>query len=215
MPLLPLYTTMRGSRGIADIDFPSISRAMVAGISFAIVGNILISFALNLQKLAHARLDKARAERRYASGLEAIQEEDDVNQSDEALGVDVQYGLSLPPELEREARVWNRNSSEISLPLGLETDPLRALPVTASMGPPLVPTYGALFPSTDGGHVDRSSGSPLRRQPGNAKQPSVALAGEHANRPAHHPLHCPSQESEYLKSKLWYAFPAFRRTARV
>jgi len=177
---------------------------MAAGISFAIAGNILISFALNLQKLAHARLDKARAERGH--GLEAIQEEGDANQSDETLGIDVHHELFLPPELEREARVWNRNSSEISLPLsaGLETDPLIALPVTASSVPPVVPTYGTLFPSTDDGHFDRPNSSPLRRQTESAKQPGAALAGGHVDRPAHRPLRSSSQESDYLKSKLWW-----------
>ncbi|KAH9960505.1 magnesium transporter NIPA-domain-containing protein [Russula dissimulans] len=193
---------MLGSRGIGDIEFPSISRTMVAGISFAIAGNILISFALNLQKLAHARLDKARAERGHR--LEAIQEEGCASQGDEESEVDVQPGLSLPIELEREARVWNRTSSETSLPPRLETDPLITLSVTASTVPPLVPTYGALFPSTDNGHVDRSNGSPLRWQPGNAKRPGAALAGEYANRPVHYPSHSPNQESEYLKSKLWW-----------
>ncbi|KAJ3558943.1 hypothetical protein NM688_g633 [Phlebia brevispora] len=40
---------------------PNLSRATVAGISVAIAGNVLISFALNCQKLAHKRLERDRA----------------------------------------------------------------------------------------------------------------------------------------------------------
>ena len=39
---------------------PSLSRATVAGISVAICGNVLISLALNCQKLAHKRLERER-----------------------------------------------------------------------------------------------------------------------------------------------------------
>lgn len=39
-------------------NFPRFTRATIAGISVAICGNILISLALNCQKLAHKRLEK-------------------------------------------------------------------------------------------------------------------------------------------------------------
>ncbi|RPD80627.1 DUF803-domain-containing protein [Lentinus tigrinus ALCF2SS1-7] len=42
------------------IDLPQISTATAAGISVAIAGNILISLALNCQKLAHRRLEHER-----------------------------------------------------------------------------------------------------------------------------------------------------------
>jgi hypothetical protein len=44
-----------------DIDLPEITTATGIGITVAISGNILISLALNLQKLAHRRVDLARA----------------------------------------------------------------------------------------------------------------------------------------------------------
>nr|VWO99663.1 Transcriptional repressor TUP1 [Ganoderma boninense] len=42
------------------IDLPRISTATAAGIGVAIAGNILISLALNCQKLAHRRLQRER-----------------------------------------------------------------------------------------------------------------------------------------------------------
>ncbi|KAI9454612.1 DUF803-domain-containing protein [Russula earlei] len=202
MPLTPLHIPMRHSQGIGNIEFPYVSRAMVIGITMAIAGNVLVSLALNLQKLAHARLDAAGAE--GGNGIETASQEDGTHPGDETLGLAGQRELSLPPEVEREALVWNGSSSQISLPLGLETDPLVALPVTASADPLQVLTYGALFPSTEGFHVGGLDSSPLRLPPKNAKQPSVALTVEFTNRPAHDTSHTESQESQYLKSKLWW-----------
>ena len=210
MPLTRLPSTMRTIPGIEDIGFPSVSSVTAIGITFAIAGNVLISFALNLQKLAHARLEAARAERRHSQ--EDMGSEGDTT-GDEAVGSEVQPELSLPPEVEREARVWHGNSSEANLLLGprLETDPLMALPPTASMDiPPIAPTYGALFPSTYEGHI--RGVSPLRRHPKTAKQPREGDAGESLNGQT---CHGPNNETEYLKSKLWYALPAFNRTARI
>ncbi|KIJ20120.1 hypothetical protein PAXINDRAFT_178752, partial [Paxillus involutus ATCC 200175] len=42
------------------IDLPHLTLQTVIGISVAIAGNVLISLALNLQKLAHSRLDRER-----------------------------------------------------------------------------------------------------------------------------------------------------------
>ncbi|THH20132.1 hypothetical protein EW146_g1140 [Bondarzewia mesenterica] len=47
--------------GIEDIEWPQLSSTSAVGISVAIAGNVLISLALNLQKLAHRRLEKERA----------------------------------------------------------------------------------------------------------------------------------------------------------
>jgi len=202
---------MRAIPGIEDIEFPSVSRATAIGITFAIAGNVLISFALNLQKLAHARLEALRAERSHDQ--EAVESEGDTSIGDEAFGSEVQPELSLPPDVEREARVWHGSSSEASLLLGprLETDPLMALPPTASMEiPPIAPTYGALFPSTYEGHI--RGVSPLGRHPKTAKQLGVGDAGESLNGQIYHG---PKNETDYLKSKLWYALPTLHRTAGI
>lgn len=59
----------------AGFGFPNLSRSTVAGISAAIAGNMLISLALNLQKLAHRRLEREWDERNpwaeeHANGME-------------------------------------------------------------------------------------------------------------------------------------------------
>lgn len=55
-------TSWRIFSGLEDIGagfgFPNLSGSTVAGISAAIAGNVLISLALNLQKLAHRRLER-------------------------------------------------------------------------------------------------------------------------------------------------------------
>ena len=183
------------------------SRAMVFGITFAIAGNVLISFALNLQKLAHARLEEARAGRGH--GPDVMEQEGGTNPDAESAGIEVPRKSHLPPELEREARVWSGNSSEASLTLGprSETDPLMALPMTPNAGHiHAVPTYGALFPNADEIHVRRVESSPLRQPPKTAERPGTGVAAENTNRPTHDGS---NNESEYLKSKLWYALPGF------
>ena len=203
-----------GARGIGDIEFPSISGAMALGFTFAVAGNVLISLALNLQKLAHARLEAARAERGHALNL--IEQEGAASTDGNVSETDVQREPGLPPELERDARVWNRNSFDASLHLGSrsETDPLMALPVTPDAEQLLaVPTYGALSPNINESHVRPIESSPLRRRPKIAERPGVA--DDYANQPTHHGSNFEAQESEYLKSKLWYALPIFLRTARA
>lgn len=188
--------------GIGGIEFPSVSRATAIGITFAIAGNVLISFALNLQKLAHARLEAARAERSH--GLKAMEPEGDAN-ADEAVGNGVHRELTLPPEVEREARAWHGSAPESTPTLSprLETDPLVAFPMTANAEVPLIaPNYGALFTNTHENH------GPPRRYPKTAKQPGAGVVSEYPNRPTYHRPNNES-ESEYLKSKLWYAITTF------
>ncbi|KAF7800110.1 hypothetical protein EIP86_011355 [Pleurotus ostreatoroseus] len=69
---------------------PSLSRAEVAGISVAIAGNVLISLALNCQKLAHRRLEREREQghqldqRPYNDLTAAGQRIDEEDEADEA-----------------------------------------------------------------------------------------------------------------------------------
>jgi hypothetical protein len=213
MPFTSRPSTAGGARGIRDIEFPTISRAMALGFTFAVAGNVLISFALNLQKLAHARLEAARAERGH--GLDLIEQERATSTDDGASETDVQREPGLPPDLEREAHVWNRNSFEASLHRGTrsETDPLMALPVAPDAEQVLaVPTYGALFPSTNENYVRPVECSPLRLRPKIAERPGTGIADDYANQPTHQGSNYEAQESEYLKSKLWYALPIFLRT---
>ena len=54
-------TSNGGNNGYEIPSLPHISRATFAGIVVAISGNVVISFALNCQKLAHKRLELQRA----------------------------------------------------------------------------------------------------------------------------------------------------------
>jgi hypothetical protein len=203
MQPLPILATVPG---IEDIQFPSVSRATVIGISVAIAGNVLISLALNLQKLAHARLEKARVERN--SGLEDIEEEDSAGEGG-ALGVNIQHDLDPPSEVEMEARMWN--GSPESRPQGpsIETDPL--IPFPRSTNAELLhisPTYGALH-SADDGHLRGTGGSPLQWKRKTTKRSVVGDAAKYDNRESPRGSKSEGQESEYLRSKLWYVLLSF------
>lgn len=52
------YISQNGST--IDLELPNLSRATIAGIAVAVSGNVLISLALNCQKLAHRRLEAER-----------------------------------------------------------------------------------------------------------------------------------------------------------
>jgi hypothetical protein len=218
MPFMSRTLTVGGARGIGEIEFPSISRTMALGFTFAVAGNVLISFALNLQKLAHARLEAARAERGHRLNLIEQDGAASTGTDGDASESDMQRESGLPPELEREAHVWNGNSFDPSLHLSprSETDPLMALPVTPDTGQLLaVPTYGALSPNTNENHVLLVDCSPLRRRPKIAERPGTGVPDNYANRPTHPGSKYEAQESEYLKSKLWYVFAIFLQTARA
>ncbi|KAH9071674.1 DUF803-domain-containing protein [Lactarius deliciosus] len=185
--------------GIEDIEFPSVSRATVIGISVAVAGNVLISLALNLQKLAHARLEKARAERGH--GLEDIEEEEDSADAGGALGVSIQHDLGPPSEVEREARVWNGNPESRPQGPSIETDPLIPFPRAANADLlPMSPTYGALS-GTDDAYL---RGSPLQWKRKSTKRPVAGDAAKYANRESRRGSKSEGQESEYLRSKLWW-----------
>lgn len=47
--------------GDGDIEIPKVTTASIIGITVAICGNVIISLALNFQKLAHRRLDREKA----------------------------------------------------------------------------------------------------------------------------------------------------------
>ena len=59
---LHLQTTMDGPPDGSIIQLPELDKRTVIGVSVAIAGNVLISLALNLQKLAHRRRDLAVAQ---------------------------------------------------------------------------------------------------------------------------------------------------------
>ena len=209
---VPILATVPNFRGIEDIEFPSVSRPTAIGISVAIAGNVLISLALNLQKLAHARLEKARTERN--SGLEDIEEEDSAGEGG-ALGVSIQDELDPLSEVVMEARVWNGNPESRPQGPSVETDPL--IPFPNPLDAELLhisPTYGALN-SADHGHLRRTGGSPLRWKRNTTKGSVAGNAAKFDNRESPRGSKSEGQETEYLRSKLWYVLPSFLLTLRI
>ncbi|KAI9447785.1 DUF803-domain-containing protein [Lactarius indigo] len=194
---VPIPATLPYVGGIKDIEFPSVSRATVIGISVAVAGNVLISLALNLQKLAHARLEKARAERDH--GLEDIEEEDSADAGG-PLGVST-HDLDPPSEVEREARIWHGNPESRPQGPSIETDPLIPFPRTANAELlHISPTYGALN-GTDDAYL---RGSPLQWKRKTTKGPVAGDAAKYTNRQSPRESKSEGQESEYLRSKLWW-----------
>ncbi len=209
---VPIPATLPNVGGIEDIEFPSVSRATAIGISVAIAGNVLISLALNLQKLAHAKLEKARAERN--NGLEDIEEEDSADVGG-ALDVSIQHGLDPPSEVEREARVWHGSPESRPQEPSIETDPLLPFPRTADAELlHMSPTYGALN-GADDGYLRGTAGSPLQWKRKTTKGPVAGGAAKYTNRESRRGSKSEGQESEYLRSKLWYVLPSFLPTARI
>lgn len=86
-----------------DLDrLPNLSRATVAGISVAIVGNVLISFALNCQKLAHRRLERERAQGKevgrapYKNGTSG---EPRIDEEEEGTEGEAEVVSAVPPDV--------------------------------------------------------------------------------------------------------------------
>lgn len=104
---------------------PEISRAEAAGISVAVAGNVLISFALNCQKLAHRRLERDREQRQQAnqslykngSSAQRIDEEEEGDEVETAAVVEETH-----PEGGSEARTASATAAPAAAIM--ETQPL-------------------------------------------------------------------------------------------
>ncbi|KAI0265144.1 magnesium transporter NIPA-domain-containing protein [Gloeopeniophorella convolvens] len=173
-----------------DIGFPSMSHATVAGITVAIIGNVIISLALNLQKLAHARLDAARDTR-----LTPIPEESESPPPGAP-------PLEPPPELEREARVWNGTAAGDG---GAgERQPLLPVSSPPTELRPMEPAYGAVLAGDDDGRVRGVGGVLLRWKQRRRGPQAKGTAGKSAQSNGHGRAGDGAQETAYLRSKLWW-----------
>jgi len=188
--------------------FPELTPATVIGISVAIAGNILISLALNIQKLAHKRLDAAKAARNVGANgkskqsngntrLSSTLEEDGENEDESAAG--------LSPA--------NIGSRVIASTSASETQPLLLFPQTTPSN-----EYGTSQSSSPQPKVGLSRPLPSRRGSSKAAQfsamPIDIVDGDNVRGRIPNPRR-PTEntdtegsvedgsESEYLKSKLW------------
>ncbi|THV08716.1 DUF803-domain-containing protein [Dendrothele bispora CBS 962.96] len=200
-------------RYLSDIQrgiFPELTSATVIGISVAIAGNILISLALNLQKLAHKRLDAEKIARngtdnngksRQSNGntrLSSTMEEDNEDEDDP----DPEFSINQ----HKPQTIVGSSSSE--------TQPLLLFPQSTSSN-----EYGTSaqnFPPTPRAGLSR----PLPSRRGSSRVTAIpampvdiidgdTIRGRIPN--SHKPSHNvdtkdlgDGYESEYLKSKLWW-----------
>ena len=197
---------------------PNLNRTTVAGIAVAISGNILISLALNCQKLAHRRLERERELKRVSGNGDehsAPQNghgvkgntEDDSSQTlqDGESSSSIRYSLAQNVDHTQETEAVS--ASAVS-----ETQPL----LTHSNGISLMEDSGLrhqkrsllarIFPwARQSDHAHLSSVHSLMPvdvvavSPGSASEENSNKRCEEDNR---------ANESDYLKSKLWCDFTA-------
>ncbi|KAA1466270.1 DUF803-domain-containing protein [Dentipellis sp. KUC8613] len=188
-------------RGIDDIEFPDIEPATVAGISVAIAGNILISLALNLQKLAHRRLEHERVSNNAAE-----------LPSDAA---SLELGTERPLHIaDLEPNPWDSfgnntepNTPQTEPPSRAETAPLISFstpsnpstpPHRTPRTPPIPRAYGATVSEVD----IPVSDIPVR---GKGKKAQRNTINEDDAHDSGNGLGGAGEETVYLKSKLWWS----------
>ncbi|PFH52523.1 hypothetical protein AMATHDRAFT_1930 [Amanita thiersii Skay4041] len=165
-------------------DAPQITKSTLIGILVAISGNILISFALNLQKLAHRRLANGplvHNQRHTNAGNSGIQ----TPTLDHAVNLQ-----RRPPNGQQQRRNSAITTSSNTIPFPSDiTARLEygTIPQLQSPKPPTTPNISA--PST------------LMSGPSDAED--VTLLGRAS--PMQRPGERDWEESRYLKSKLWWS----------
>ncbi|VDC06140.1 unnamed protein product [Peniophora sp. CBMAI 1063] len=184
MPTLPSLAVDPG-----DINWPTFDSATAAGIAVAVLGNVLISLALNLQKLAHRRLELQRTTPSPESGAA---EDGDGSVTEESLRT------PTPLDIAPDPNPWSRSRSSQSLH-NLHTPPVR----TPGESQPLLRvteasenSYGSAGGSAHEMRTHRKSGSwtvflrwRARSEP-QLEQEDTKDTGE--------------ETDNYLKSKLWW-----------
>lgn len=206
-----MYTTpaegwSAAARAADDIfGLPELDHATVAGIAVAISGNVLISFALNCQKLAHRRLELERehASEQARNGVKPrttppapVEEEDEDGEvtptEQRPYGVHhlSEENMGVPPAMAvLETRPLLDSSSEVARYDSSDS------PKWTSRLSPWRKRVGKLAREADRAHlgsshslvpVDVVSVRPGRRDKGDSSRSDVQ-----------------GNESDYLKSKLW------------
>ena len=183
-----------------EIQLPELDKRTVIGVSVAIAGNILISLALNLQKLSHKRLAAAHAE------PPKLQQE----------RVDA---MRLPnPPMGRVRELSNEDSEDA---MGGELDTIRSPqldPLEPELEPllPRVSTHGStgrvatkkrasllrfFFPA-ESPHPARQSAIPVTPRRQTPTRPPL-MSRASSNNTTSSSVVSNRNESDYLKSKLW------------
>ncbi|KAF8665725.1 hypothetical protein AX16_000173 [Volvariella volvacea WC 439] len=214
-PLLQLTHPFSPLSAVPSIlgNLPVLTRQTLIGISIAITGNVIISLALNLQKLAHKRIE---ADKGVAGGSSRRPNQRLVG------GRDLESGISESPSLDENEEdlgaVDGMPANTLRTPSARELQPM---PSVASQGQRSYGTYGQLnmvtissrpkarrsflgrifIQSSIDGHQSESSSEGTSLLPVDVEQPT----NEDSRR-----LHLQkfelddSNESDYLRSKLWW-----------
>ena len=190
----------------SEIQLPELDKRTVIGVSVAIAGNVLISLALNLQKLAHERRDRDAAR---TEGKKPQQDRADTTR------------LPNPPmERVRELSYEDREEGWSDAEEG-ELDTIRN-PRLEALHPESEPLLPRVSSHGSTGRITKKRASLFRlilpaKQPRSVRQPAATPATPRQRVPARPPLvpHASSastasssvvsngNESDYLKSKLW------------
>lgn len=206
------------------IDLPHLTLQTGIGISVAIAGNVLISLALNLQKLAHLRLSRERRQARMERELHSVDRlrsrslqdqapSEDPASSDEpetqplipdssASGPRARYGASAEAETRRDN---SRSRKSTSLTRGRRVSKPQRKPSFASRFLPFRISLhdGVNDDREDVSHTQEASAIPVDVIPAECL---VALNGNHMRRYPAEDLEDEGTESDYLRSKLWSVF---------
>ncbi|KAI0033804.1 magnesium transporter NIPA-domain-containing protein [Vararia minispora EC-137] len=185
--------------------FPYVNTATAVGISVAIAGNVLISLALNLQKLAHRRLELEN----NGLGLHGIPEGDE-NPPTSSGGDASRVPSAL--DIAAEANPWSQSFPSLH---NLAT-PVRT-PFSDQETEPLVPTNGAHGPVSYGVATPTRERSPAARGSRRKKERGAVtqlLGWQMRSKPQHNRRNTNDHDQEeegrgtgksYLQSKLWWA----------
>ncbi|ETW84543.1 hypothetical protein HETIRDRAFT_458251 [Heterobasidion irregulare TC 32-1] len=186
-----------------DVEWPELSRATAAGIAVAVAGNVLISLALNLQKLAHRRLERERAARagagaEFGAHAARIQEErgdGDGEASETDLLVPIRAASPSPSLSSTEypaPRTYGAIVEEV--PLGPRRNAQMVASAAGKKGKGRARrAFGAVLRwETDA----VGAGQKGRRMSAARGRKGVRGRGDEGNE---------GSESDYLKSKLWWA----------
>ncbi|WWC95670.1 hypothetical protein V866_002535 [Kwoniella sp. B9012] len=177
----------------------TVSRSSLIGVGIACGGNILISLALTLQKLAHRRNQEAASGHSSSSHSE---EEEDTNEEDHTLMQNGHDGNAHSPILEEETPCPSPRRTIIPaevteatvVPVILSSQPT-SRSSSNKRSPSSTPTP-LIIPQTQSKHVELNSPIPSRQSPDHDVNEDeddgpTFKEGE-------------VKEGEYLKSKLWW-----------
>ncbi|WVQ66201.1 uncharacterized protein L199_004380 [Kwoniella botswanensis] len=177
----------------------TVSRSSLIGVGIACGGNILISLALTLQKLAHRRNQEAASGHSSSSYSE---EEEDTNEENHTLTQNGHDGNAHSPILEEETPCPSPRRTIIPAEVTEATVVpviLSSQPTSSSSSPKISPSPAPtplIIPQTQSKHVHLNSPIPSHQTPDHdvnedEDDGSTFKEGE-------------VKEGEYLKSKLWW-----------